>query len=57
MCHLCMKLSNKFDPNQMYTSDKIVVKHISVKETLLTLIRPTGVKSDPNNDFLISCTA
>ena len=22
----------------------------------LTLIRPTGVKSDPNNDFLISCT-
>ena len=34
MCHLCMKLSNKFDPNQMYTSDKIVVKHISVKETL-----------------------
>ena len=37
MCHLCMKLSNKFDPNQMYTSDKIVVKHISVKETLLKL--------------------
>ena len=30
-----MKLSDKFDPNQMYTSDKIVVKHISVKETLL----------------------
>ena len=32
-----MKLSDKFDPNQMYISDKIVVKHISVKETLLTL--------------------
>ena len=35
MCHLSMKLSDKFDPSQMYTSDKIVVKHISVKETLL----------------------
>ena len=23
MCHLSMKLSDKFDPNQMYTSDKI----------------------------------
>ena len=37
MCHLSMKLSDKFDPNQMYTSDRIVVKHISVKETLLKL--------------------
>ena len=37
MCHLSMKLSDKFDPNQMYTSDKIVVKHISMKETLLQL--------------------
>ena len=37
MCHLSMKLTDKFDPNQMYTSDKIVVKHISVKETLLKL--------------------
>ena len=37
MCHLSMKLSDKFDPNPMYTSDKIVVKHISVKETLLKL--------------------
>ena len=35
MCHLSMKLSDRFDPNQMSTSDKIVVKHISVKETLL----------------------
>ena len=43
MCHLCMKLSNKFDPNQIYTSDKIVVKHISVKETLLKLdLEPKG---------------
>ena len=37
MCHVSMKLSDKFDPNQMYTSHKIVVKHISVKETLLKL--------------------
>ena len=32
-----MKLSHKSNPNQMYTSDKIVLKHISVKETLLKL--------------------
>ena len=37
MCRLCMKLSNKSGPNQMYTSDKIVVKHISLKETFLKL--------------------
>ena len=43
MCYLCIKLSNKFDPNQMYTSDKIVVKHISVKDTLLKLdLEPKG---------------
>ena len=43
MCHLSMKLSDKFDPNQMYISDKIVVKHISVKETLLQLdLEPKG---------------
>ena len=43
MCHLCMKLSNKLDQNQMYTSDKIVVKHISVKETLFKLdLEPKG---------------
>ena len=43
MCHLCLKLSNKFDPNQMYTSDIIVVKHISVKETLVKLdLEPKG---------------
>ena len=43
MCHLCMKLSNKFDPNEMCTSDKIVVKHISVKDTLLKLdLEPKG---------------
>ena len=43
MCHLSIKLSDKFDPNQMYTSDKIVVKHISVKETLLKLdLKPKG---------------
>ena len=37
MCHLSMKLSGKFDSNQMYTSDKIVVKYISMKEALLKL--------------------
>ena len=37
MYHLSMKLSDMFDPNPMYTSDKIVVKHISEKETLLKL--------------------
>ena len=43
MCHLSMKLSDKFDPNQMYTSNKIVVKHISVKEKLLKLgLEPKG---------------
>ena len=40
---LVYEASHKFDPNQMYTSDKIVVKHISVKETLLKLdVEPTG---------------
>ena len=37
MCHLSLKLSDKFDPNQMYTSHKIVVKYIFVKETILKL--------------------
>ena len=38
-----MKLSDKFDPNQMYTSDKIEVKHISVKDTLLKFdLEPKG---------------
>ena len=37
MCHLSMKLSDKFDPNHMYSPDKILVKHISLKETLLKL--------------------
>ena len=45
MCHLSMimKLSDKSNPNQMYTSDKLVEKHISVKETLLKLdLEPKG---------------
>ena len=43
MCHSSMKLSDKFDPNQMYTFDKIMVKHISVNETLLKLdLEPKG---------------
>ena len=43
MCLLSMKLSDKFDPNQMYTSDKFVAKHISVKEPLLKLdLEPKG---------------
>ena len=37
MCHVTMKLSDKSEPNQMYIRDKIVVKHISVKEILLKL--------------------
>ena len=42
MCHLYMELSNRFDPNQMYTT-KIVVKHMYVKETLLQLdLEPKG---------------
>ena len=52
MCHLCMKLSNKFDPNQMYTSKKILVKHISVKETLLKLdleLKGQGHSKQQNN--------
>ena len=50
MCHLSMKLSDKFEPNQMYTSDKIVVKHISVKETLLKLTLSPTVKVIANNN-------
>ena len=43
MCHLSKKLSDKFDPNQMCTYHKIVVKHISVKETVLKLdLEPKG---------------
>ena len=43
MCHLSMKLSDMFDPNPMHTSDKIVVKCIPVKETLLKLdLEPKG---------------
>ena len=43
MCHLSIKLSDMFDPNPIHTSDKIVVKHISVKETLLKLdLKPKG---------------
>ena len=43
MCHLSMKLSDKFDPNPKYSSDKIVVKHISVKETIFKLdLEPKG---------------
>ena len=43
MCHLSMKLSDKFNPKPMYTSAKIVVKHISVKETFLKLdLEPKG---------------
>ena len=43
MYHQSMKLCHMFDPNPMHTSDKIVVKHISVKETLLKLdLEPKG---------------
>ena len=53
ICHLSMKLSDTFDPNQIYTFDKIVVKHISVKETLLKLdLEPNcqGYGKQPNNE-------
>ena len=49
MCHLSMKLSDKFDPNQMYTSDKIVVKHISVKHSYSLTLSPR-VKVIANNN-------
>ena len=51
MC-LSVKLSDKFDPNPMYASDKIVVKHISVKETLLKLdleLKGQGHSKQQNN--------
>ena len=47
-----MKLSDKVDPNQMYTSDKIVVKHIFVKETLLKLHPWVKVKGTTENGKL-----
>ena len=35
MCHLSMKLSDKSNPNRMYTSDKIVGKtHFCERNTL-----------------------
>ena len=53
-----MKLSDIFDPNQINTSDKVVVKHICVKETLLKLdLEPKGQGQSRNyryetvNDF------
>ena len=52
MCHLSTKHSDKFDPNQIYTSDKIVVKHISVKETLLKLDLEPRVKVIVNNRII-----
>ena len=44
MCHLSMKLSDKFDPNQMSSpSSHKIVKYISVKETLLKIdLEPKG---------------
>ena len=51
MRHLSMKLSDKFNPNQIYTSEKIVVKHISVKETLLQLdLEPKGQGHSKQNN-------
>ena len=52
MCHLSMKFPDKFDPNQMNTCDKIVVKHISVKETLLKLDLGPRVKVIANNRII-----
>ena len=46
MCHLSIKLSDMFDPNPMYTSDKTsdCGKTSSVKETPLSLTLSTKVK-------------
>ena len=59
MCHVSMKLSDKFDTNQMYTSDKIVVKHISVKETLkkktYTAYAEVGQLKGNNNKVIRLC--
>ena len=45
-----MKLSYMFDPSPMYTSNKIVVKHISVKETVLKLtLSPKFKVTEQNN--------
>ena len=49
MCHLSMKLSDKSNPNQMYTSDKIVVQHISVKEKLDLEPKGHGYSKQQNN--------
>ena len=48
MCNLSMKLSDKFDPNQMYISDKIVVKHIYKKHSYSLTLSPR-VKVIANN--------
>ena len=52
MCHLPMNISEKFDPNQICSSYKIVVKHISVKETLLKLDLEPKVKVIANNRII-----
>ena len=40
---LSMKISDMFDTNPMYTSDKIVIKHISVKVTYFKVdLEPKG---------------
>ena len=52
MCHLSMKLSDKIDLKQMCTSDKIVAKHIFVKETLLKLELEPRVKVIANNRII-----
>ena len=53
MCHVSMKLSDRFDPNQMYAYDKIMVEHISVKETLLKLdLESQGSKIRANNRII-----
>ena len=43
MCHLSLQLSNMFDPNSVSSSDQIMVKLISVNETLLKVgLEPKG---------------
>ena len=53
MRHRSMQLSHTFDPNAMYTSDKIVEKHICLKETLLNLdLEPKKVKVIAKNRII-----
>ena len=50
-----MKLSDMFDPISLHTSYKIVVKHISVKETLSKLDLENKCRGHSKNQKTITC--